>query len=148
MGVAGAGWMSVGLSIKQTCSTRLEQDAGPPGYLPINHSGTSSNRAAHWFTKDIWLSIFFPALGPGKQLFFQMKAVWAVGTTLPPGLRWATSWAPAPASISETYPQSCWGQGTGSGTCWFSPRTCVFSPAYGPPCCAFQVPNSENCPVS
>lgn len=78
--------MAVHLGIKQTCSTWVERYAGLPGYFPINHSGTSSNRAAHGFTKDIWLSIFFPALGPGKQLFFQMKAVWAVGTSLPPGL--------------------------------------------------------------
>lgn len=67
---------------------------GLTGHLLIDHSGTS-----HWFTKDIWLGGFSPALGPGKQLFFQMKAVSAVGTSLPPDLLWATSWAPAPASL-------------------------------------------------
>lgn len=66
-------------------------------------------RAAHWFTKDRRLSIFFAAVGPGKQLFFPMKAAWAVGTSLPPGLLWATSWAPAPASLcsglSDQFPR-------------------------------------------
>lgn len=74
----------------------------------IRHSGTASNRAAHWFTKDIWLSIFFPALGPGKQLFFQMKAFRAVGTSFPPGLLWATSWAPALSLSALASKTSLW----------------------------------------
>lgn len=98
---------------------------GLTGYLLINHLGMSSNRATHWFTKDIRLISVFTALGPARQLFSQMKAIRAVGTSLPPDLLWVTSWAPslllpalASRTDSEADPQRCWEYRSDLGTLW------------------------------
>lgn len=71
---------------------------GLAGYFLINHSGRFSNKATHWFTKDMWLSFFNPPVtGPGKRLSLQMKALWAAGKphagrSGPPAMVWALLW--------------------------------------------------------
>ena len=77
MEAEGAGHMLATAYIELTCG----HAQGKAGDSAVYLLGTS-NRDANWLTKEIQAAFFILALNPNTAAVFQLKAVWAVGTSL------------------------------------------------------------------